>query len=127
MKTWNGRLHSVVSKMSPYQYTFEYYSQPSVGQEFVNNENMTSSMSTAESCDQYSSFSPISDYQHPSYDGVYYNSNYNSGVQSSNYSGFAHPFAPCNTPKPWDFGYCYGSYGDSACQMANLVDMEDFM
>lgn len=36
-------------------------------------------------------------------------------------------YAPCEGPKPWNFAYCYGSYGEPACQFANMVDMEDFM
>lgn len=36
-------------------------------------------------------------------------------------------YAPCQGPRPWNFSYCYGFYGEPACPMVNLVDMEDFM
>lgn len=36
-------------------------------------------------------------------------------------------YAPCQGPRPWNFSYCYGFYGEPACPLVNLVDMEDFM
>lgn len=37
-------------------------------------------------------------------------------------------YAPCQGPREsWNFAYCYGYYGEPACPMANLIDMEDFM
>lgn len=36
-------------------------------------------------------------------------------------------YAPCQGPRPWNYAYCYGFYGEPACPMINLVDMEDFM
>lgn len=36
-------------------------------------------------------------------------------------------YAPCEGPQPWNYAYCYGYYGEPACPMMNLVDMEDFM
>lgn len=36
-------------------------------------------------------------------------------------------YAPCQGPRPWNFAYCYGYYGEPACPLINMVDMEDFM
>lgn len=36
-------------------------------------------------------------------------------------------YAPCQGPRPWNYSYCYGFYGEPACPLVNLVDMEDFM
>lgn len=36
-------------------------------------------------------------------------------------------YPPCQGPRPWNFAYCYGYYGEPACPMINMVDMEDFM
>lgn len=36
-------------------------------------------------------------------------------------------YAPCQGPRPWNFAQCYGFYGEPACPLINLVDMEDFM
>lgn len=36
-------------------------------------------------------------------------------------------YPPCHGPRPWNFAYCYGYYGEPACPMINMVDMEDFM
>ena len=37
-------------------------------------------------------------------------------------------YAPCQgPPQPWNYGYCYGYYGEPACPLMNMVDMEDFM
>lgn len=40
-----------------------------------------------------------------------------------------HPtsYAPCDGPRPWNYAYCYGYYGEPACPLINMVDMEDFM
>jgi hypothetical protein len=35
--------------------------------------------------------------------------------------------APCQGPQPWNYGYCFGFYGDDPCQFTNVVDIEDFM
>lgn len=35
--------------------------------------------------------------------------------------------APCQGPKPWNYAYCYGYYGEPACQFVDIVDIEDFM
>lgn len=35
--------------------------------------------------------------------------------------------APCQGPRPWNFSYCYGFYGEPACPLVNIIDMEDFM
>lgn len=44
---------------------------------------------------------------------------------------FAHhsetTYAPCEGPKPWNYAHCYGYFGEPACQMMSVVDMEDFM
>lgn len=36
-------------------------------------------------------------------------------------------YPPCQGPRPWNFAQCYGFYGEPACPLLNLVDMEDFM
>lgn len=36
-------------------------------------------------------------------------------------------YPPCHGPRPWNFAYCYGYYGEPACPLINMVDMEDFM
>ncbi|GAB0087527.1 protein similar [Sergentomyia squamirostris] len=36
-------------------------------------------------------------------------------------------YAPCQGPRPWNFAYCYGFYGEPPCPFANMIDMEDFM
>lgn len=36
-------------------------------------------------------------------------------------------YAPCQGPRPWNFSYCYGFYGEPACPLVNIIDMEDFM
>lgn len=36
-------------------------------------------------------------------------------------------YAPCQGPKPWNFAQCYGFYGQPACPLAKIIDMEDFM
>lgn len=36
-------------------------------------------------------------------------------------------YAPCQGPKPWNFAQCYGFYGQPACPLVNIIDMEDFM
>lgn len=36
-------------------------------------------------------------------------------------------YPPCQGPRPWNFAYCYGYYGEPACPLINMVDMEDFM
>lgn len=36
-------------------------------------------------------------------------------------------YAPCQGPRPWNYAYCYGYYGEPACPLINMVDMEDFM
>lgn len=36
-------------------------------------------------------------------------------------------YAPCDGPRPWNYDYCYGYYGEPACPMISMVDMEDFM
>lgn len=45
--------------------------------------------------------------------------------------GFPRPppgsYAPCDGPRPWNYDYCYGYYGEPACPMISMVDMEDFM
>ncbi|XP_052562291.1 protein similar isoform X1 [Culex pipiens pallens] len=36
---------------------------------------------------------------------------------------------PCQGPPggPWNYGYCYGFYGEAPCPYVDVVDMEDFM
>lgn len=36
-------------------------------------------------------------------------------------------YAPCQGPRPWNFAQCYGFYGQPACSLLNIIDMEDFM
>lgn len=36
-------------------------------------------------------------------------------------------YAPCQGPRPWNFAQCYGFYGQPACSLVNIIDMEDFM
>lgn len=36
-------------------------------------------------------------------------------------------YPPCQGPRPWNFAQCYGFYGQPACSMLNIIDMEDFM
>lgn len=36
-------------------------------------------------------------------------------------------YAPCQGPRPWNFAQCYGFYGQPACPLVNIIDMEDFM
>lgn len=36
-------------------------------------------------------------------------------------------YAPCEGPRPWNFAQCYGFYGEPACPLVNIVDIEDFM
>lgn len=36
-------------------------------------------------------------------------------------------YTPCQGPKPWNFAQCYGFYGQPACPLAEIIDMEDFM
>lgn len=36
-------------------------------------------------------------------------------------------YAPCQGPRPWNFAQCYGFYGQPACPLLNIIDMEDFM
>lgn len=36
-------------------------------------------------------------------------------------------YPPCQGPRPWNYAYCYGYYGEPACPLINMVDMEDFM
>lgn len=56
---------------------------------------------------------------------------YNTGPPSPEYlaAGYPHAgvYAPCDGPRPWNYNYCYGYYGEPACPMVNMVDMEDFM
>lgn len=60
---------------------------------------------------------------------------YNNGSPSPEYltgtggGGYPHPgaYAPCDGPRPWNYDYCYGYYGEPACPMISMVDMEDFM
>lgn len=35
--------------------------------------------------------------------------------------------APCQGPRPWNFAQCFGFYGEPACPLLNVIDMEDFM
>lgn len=35
--------------------------------------------------------------------------------------------APCQGPKPWNFAHCYGFYGEPACPLLNVTDMEDLL
>lgn len=57
----------------------------------------------------------------------------NSSIDNMCYmnSNYCYPemqsYAPCEGPRPWNFAYCYGFYGEPPCQFANMVDMEDFM
>lgn len=48
---------------------------------------------------------------------------------SNEYSGYPEmsTYPPCQGPRPWNFAYCYGYYGEPACPLINMVDMEDFM
>lgn len=48
----------------------------------------------------------------------------NTGFYSDNVSAYP---SPCDGPQPWDYGYCYGFYGEAPCPYLNVVDMEDFM
>lgn len=58
---------------------------------------------------------------------------YNTGPLSPDYlvAGGGYPrsgsYAPCDGPRPWNYDYCYGYYGEPACPMISMVDMEDFM
>lgn len=38
-------------------------------------------------------------------------------------------YPPCQGPPggPWNYGYCYGFYGEAPCAYVDVVDMEDFM
>lgn len=38
-------------------------------------------------------------------------------------------YPPCVGPPggPWNFGYCYGFYGEAPCPYVDVIDMEDFM
>lgn len=54
----------------------------------------------------------------------------NSSHQSyspSPVTGYQPTYAPCEGPRPWNYAYCYGYYGEPACPLINMVDMEDFM
>lgn len=45
-------------------------------------------------------------------------------------TAFAEPlngYAPCEGPRPWNFAQCYGFYGEPACPLAKIGDIEDFM
>lgn len=66
------------------------------------------------SCDQQTYCSPTE-----SVDMGYIDANYRYPEMQT--------YAPCAGPKPWNFAYCYGFYGEPACQFTNIVDMEDFM
>lgn len=48
---------------------------------------------------------------------------------TNEYSGYPEmsTYPPCQGPRPWNFAYCYGYYGEPACPLINMVDMEDFM
>lgn len=38
-------------------------------------------------------------------------------------------YPPCQGPTdgPWNYGYCYGFYGEAPCPYVDVIDMEDFM
>lgn len=38
-------------------------------------------------------------------------------------------YPPCQGPPggPWNYGYCYGFYGEAPCPYVDVIDMEDFM
>lgn len=74
-------------------------------------------------------------YQQPSaVHSMHFNSNANYLPQSQSQSqaylddgGATVSYAPCQGPRPWNFAQCYGFYGEPACSMLNIGDMEDFM
>lgn len=35
-------------------------------------------------------------------------------------------YAPCQGPRPWNYAQCYGLYGEPACPLVNIIDIEDF-
>ena len=50
------------------------------------------------------------------------------GPQGGFPMGYDQPsYAPCEGPKPWNFNYCYGYFGEPPCPFSNIIDMEDFM
>lgn len=36
-------------------------------------------------------------------------------------------YAPCEGPRPWNYAQCYGFYGEPACPLVDIIDIEDFM
>lgn len=55
---------------------------------------------------------------------------FNANVRAENTVAFAEPlngYAPCQGPRPWNFAQCYGFYGEPACPLVDIIDIEDFM
>lgn len=53
-----------------------------------------------------------------------------ANVKTENNQALAEPlngYAPCQGPRPWNFAQCYGFYGEPACPLVNIIDIEDFM
>lgn len=79
-------------------------------------------------------------YQQPNVHSMHFNSNANYLPQTHSQSQSQSPqqpyngdgnamvsYAPCQGPRPWNFAQCYGFYGQPACSLLNIIDMEDFM
>lgn len=56
-----------------------------------------------------------------------YSQNYNQYNSGQYFQDQNADHAPCQGPQPWNYAYCYGFYGESPCQFADVTDMEDFM
>lgn len=55
---------------------------------------------------------------------------FDANVRPENTAVFAEPlngYAPCQGPRPWNFAQCYGFYGEPACPLVDIIDIEDFM
>lgn len=68
----------------------------------------------------------IENYQRPISAKFASNANYLALTEFDN-SVAIESHAPCQGPRPWNFAQCYGFYGQPACPLGNIIDMEDFM
>lgn len=76
-------------------------------------------------------------YQQPNVHSMHFNANYLPQTHSQSQSQSPQQpygdgnamvsYAPCQGPRPWNFAQCYGFYGQPACSLLNIIDMEDFM
>lgn len=58
---------------------------------------------------------------------MHFNNEYPSRVTYMGEDNSISSYAPCQGPRPWNFAQCYGFYGQPACPLVNIIDMEDFM